>query len=576
MADYVSVYEPLKKLLKLARNEKKDIGRIYLYAIMAGLINLSLPLGIQSIINFLQSGQISTSWIVLVIFVMTGIVLGGILQFFQMYIIEKLSQRFFANAAFEITWKLPNLRLSAIDNIHAPEMVNRFFDVLTLQKSLSKLLMDFSASLLQVLFGLLLLSLYHPLFIGFSFFILLFFIVVYRFTIPRGLQTNLAESKYKYKTVYWLEEIAGSILSFKLAGRTRLHIDKSDELVSEYVKARKAHFRIIALQYAFSVLLKILIAGGLLIAGSLLVLGNQMNLGQFVAAEIIILLISSSIDKLITGLETVYDVLTAVEKIDQLAGLPVDEKPAFEPGSLKTTGGMQVTLHSACLQYPETLRESISGISLDIKPGERVIIGGWKGSGRSAIMHLISGSFQPTGGALSFDGVPARNLMPETIRNQTGYFLKAETIFHGNVLENVGLGRPWLTFEDVEKAVIEVGLKPWLDNQAEGYQTVLNPDGHKLEQNIITKLLLARSIAGNPRLLLMEYPTENLNAEDCSLICRLLMNPDKAWTLIAVTSSKELAQAAQRVIVLKDGAVFADGSHQELSKKDWYGTLFYS
>jgi ABC-type multidrug transport system fused ATPase/permease subunit len=166
--------------------------------------------------------------------------------------------------------------------------------------------------------------------------------------------------------------------------------------------------------------------------------------------------------------------------------------------------------------------------------------------------------------------------MPETIRNQTGCFLKAETIFHGNILENIGLGRPWLTFEDIEKAVIEVGLKPWLDNQIEGYQTVLNPDGHKLEQNIITKLLLARAIVGNPRLLLMEYPTENLNAEDSSLICRLLMNPDKAWTLIAVTSSKELAQAAQRVIVLKDGAVFADGSHQELSKNDWYGTLFYS
>jgi ABC-type bacteriocin/lantibiotic exporter with double-glycine peptidase domain len=576
MAEHVSVLEPLKKLMRIVKIEKDDIGRVYLYALFAGFINLSMPLGVQSIINFIQSGQISTSWIVLVIFVMAGLVFAGVLQLFQMYIIEKMSQRLFANAAFEVAWKLPQLRLSSINNLHVPEVVNRFFDVMTLQKGMSKILMEFTAAFLQVLFGLILLSLYHPLFIGFSFFIVLFFIAVYRYTIPRGLQTNLKESSYKYKTVYWLQEVGEALLSFKLAGTTRLHLDRTDELVSQYVEARSAHFRVLATQYVFSVILKILIAGGLLIAGSLLVLNNQMNLGQFVAAEIIILLISTSIDKLITGLETVYDVLTAAEKIDQLAGLPVDEKPAVEITRPLAIGGVDVEIKNACLHYKEASRESVSGIELRAKPGERVVIAGWKGSGRQALMQLIAGTYPPTSGTVNYDGIPARNLNPETVRNITGVFFQDEVIFHGTIAENISLGRPGIGFPEVEKAIHKVGLMHWVTSQPDGYQTFLNPDGYKLDSTTRNKILLARAIAGSPRLLLLEFPTENLNAADCTLICNLIYDRSEPWTVLALTSSREMANAADRIVILNEGRIFANGTPKELSKEDWYGTLFHS
>lgn len=577
MTDYPTVKSSFEKLWRLLSHEKTDISRIYLFAILAGVINLSLPLGIQAIINFIQTGLITTSWIILVAFVLAGLVLAGFFQLLQMYIIDKMSQRLFAHAAFEFAWKLPRLRLDDIDQIHIPERVNRFFDVLTLQKGLSKLLMDFSAAVLQVTLGLILLSLYHPLFIGFSLFVVVFMAAVYRITIPGGLRTNYRESSYKYQMVYWLEELAESMLTFKMAGTTNLHLEKTDQHVKGYLEARHQHFLVLARQYGFSVLLKFLIAGGLLIAGSLLVLEGQMNLGQFVAAEIIILLISSSVDKLITGLETVYDVLTAVEKIDEMAGLETEPDEGEPPGVRYEKPGVSISFDDVAFSYPGTRDALLSSLKFEVPAGKSLVIASDRAEESTALLHLAASSFNSYSGIIRIDGRNLREMNPAQLRTETGSFLNADYIFHGSVSENISIGRPHISREKIEEAARKTGALEWVSAQPKGFDTLLIPDGHQVPVHVKTKLLLARAIACSPRLMLVDLHQKELTPEEYQSLASVLEQTIKnGTTLITACRSKAIANFADEIIRLEFGHITFTGTPQTAEKEDWYATVFHS
>ena len=307
-----------QRLIGLLTLEKKDVLQVFYYAIFAGLVNLSLPLGIQAIINLIQGAQVSTSWIVLVVLVTLGVAFVGLLQLMQIRIIENLQQKIFTRASFEFAYRFPKIKMDQLRNYYPPELANRFFDTLTVQKSLAKILVDFPAALLQIIFGLLLLSFYHPFFIIYGLLLVLLIYVVFKYTFQRGLETSLEESKNKYKVAHWIEEVARCIVSFKLSGKTSHAIDKNDSLVSAYLDARESHFKILVIQFVQMIGFKVLVSAGLLLIGGLLVLNQEMNIGQFVAAEIIILLVISSVEKLILGLETVYDLLTSLEKLGQV------------------------------------------------------------------------------------------------------------------------------------------------------------------------------------------------------------------------------------------------------------------
>ncbi len=311
---------PMIRFWSLMRPFRSEVYQIYLYAILNGLVNLSLPLGIQAIINLIQSAQITTSWVVLVIFVLAGILVTGVFQILQLRLVENIQQDIFARSALEFAYRLPKIKLLELDRVHAPELVNRFFDTLTIQKGLPKILIDFSLAAFQVVFGLMLLAVYSSYFVILG--VVLFFLlwVIYKLTAKHGLDTSLLESKYKYKVAHWLEEVARTNRSFKLNASCKLHLQKADTISLGYLKARENHFRVLLQQFQYFIGFRVFVAAGLLILGSVLVFEQQMNIGQFVAAEIVIILILNSIEKIIRSIDTIYDVLTGLEKIGYVTG----------------------------------------------------------------------------------------------------------------------------------------------------------------------------------------------------------------------------------------------------------------
>lgn len=545
-----------QRLIGLLKLDKKDILQVFYYAIFAGLVNLSLPLGIQAIINLIQGAQISTSWIVLVILVTLGVAFVGILQLMQLRIIENVQQKIFTRASFEFAYRFPKIKMSELRNFYPPELANRFFDTITIQKGLAKILVDFPAALLQIIFGLILLSFYHPFFIIYGFLLLLLIYLVFKFTAQKGLDTSLDESENKYKVAHWIQEVARSIVSFKLSGKTSLAMEKNDALVENYLKARESHFRIIVIQFIQMIGFKVLVTVGLLLIGGILVLNQEMNIGQFVAAEIIILLVISSVEKLILGLETFYDLLTSLEKLGQVVDKEIESLEGERP--FKENEAFNVELKNVSYHIPGTNKSLIDKVSLMITPGCTVLVKGNSGSGKSTLLRLIAGIIKPDSGAIYINNVSLQSIALNYYRSHLGQSLTEESPFEGSILENITFGDTSVKDEDVYWALEKTGLTEFVKEQPKGLKTMLYPEGQQIPYVVSKKIVLARSIVRKPRLLILKDPLDHFDPIESKQIMDFLSDRTNPWALVVVSQNPEWVKHCTRIITMSEGKILKE------------------
>ncbi|MDO6813527.1 peptidase domain-containing ABC transporter [Tenacibaculum soleae] len=543
---------PWQRFLGLLKIEKKDILQISYYAIFEGIVALSLPLGIQAIINLLQGAQISASWIVLVILVTIGVAFSGVLKLMQIRIIETIQQRIFTRASIELSYRFPKIKMSELQNYYPPELANRFFDTLTIQKGISKVLIDVPSAFLQIVFALLLLSFYHAFFILFGALLLVLIYVVFKYTAKTGLETSLNESKNKYKVAHWLQEIARTIISFKLSGKTKHALEKSDALVNDYLNSRESHFKILIIQYIQMISFKVIITAGLLLMGGFLVLNQQMNIGQFVAAEIIILLVINSVEKLILGLESFYDVLTSIEKLGQVIDKPIENQNGTKID--KTT---PFTIEVQDVSYKMNKENSVilNNISLKVNPKDRILIQGESGSGKSSLIQLICGLIKPTAGNIFVNDLALTSIQINDYRANLGLSLSEETPFKGTIRENITFGDSSITDSEIYSIFTIVGLTDFLKNQPYGLDTYLKPEGKLIGYTIAKKIILARAIIKKPKLLILEDPLDQFEKNEAKTIIDFITKPQQEWSLIIVSSNDSWELKCTKKITLKKGII---------------------
>ncbi len=562
MAERIKI-TPLQRFFRLLKPDRREITNVYVYAVFHGLVNLSLPLGIQAIVNFIQAGQPSTSWGVLVVVVVLGVGFSGVLQIMQLKITENLQQKIFARASMEFAYRIPKIRLDALYRHYAPELANRFFDTVSVQKGVSKMLIDFSSAALQVGFGLLLLAVYHPFFILFGFLLLGLLYAIFFFTGNIGLKTSLKESKYKYEVAHWLEELARTQSSFKLAGRTELPLEKADKLVGNYLGARDSHFKILLNQYSMLVVFKVLVATGLLAIGGVLVMQQQMNIGQFVAAEIIILMVMTSVEKVILSLDTIYDVLTSLEKIAQVTDLELEATTGVGLDE-STNQGLSIVLDNLTFAYPDNPQNTIDGLSMEFPAGEKWLITGGSESGKSTLLHLLAGLYCIKTGVIKYDRASLASINPTSLRSVIGDCLNQELLFEGTIYENITMGREKCTPENVEWAIKNLKVEAYLKELPEGLETRIDTEGKKLPKSVVQKILLARSIVDKPRLLLLEESFAHINTEDRNDVIDFLTHKDNPWTLVAVSNNAYLGKKCDKVAFLNKGKLVRTGTYEDI------------
>ncbi|WP_396191637.1 peptidase domain-containing ABC transporter [Flavobacterium sp.] len=547
---------PLQRFFNLLKIDKKDISQIIFYAIFAGLVSLSLPLGIQAIINLIQAGQVSISWIVLVVIVVIGVALVGILSLMQLRITENLQQKIFVRSSFEFSYRLPKIKFEELYNQYPPELANRFFDTISIQKGTSKLLIDFSTALLQILFGIILLSLYHPFFIFFGILLIVLLYSIFKFSYNPGLSSSMKESKYKYKVASWLQEIARNNFSFRKQDNFDFALNKNNILVDEYLNYREKHFKVIKRQFSQLIVFKVIITACLLLIGGYLVLNQKMNIGQFVAAEIIILLVLNSVEKLIVGLESLYDVLTSVEKIGQIVDLNIEEPQAKNQDYCFTN----ITLEAENLRFkfPDSMDDVLDKINLKIDQSEKIYLEGGNGSGKTTLLRILSGGMQPISGSFFINDDTYRKIDLAQYRSQIGTITQGETPFEGTILENITFNNPLVSHDDIKWAIESVKLGTFIKTLQDGLDTKIFPDGRQLSSSNAQKILLARSIVNKPKILFFEDPLDKMDEEATKEIIDFITDAKNKWTVIVSSKNEYWKQRCSRRIKMKDGKIIAD------------------
>lgn len=544
---------PWMRLRVLLRQERHDVLVTLVYAIGVGVLTLATPIAVQALVNTVAFGTLLQPLAVLTVLLLLGLAFAGVLRGLQVWVVEILQRRLFVRLVNDLSRRLPRVELSAFDRAHGPELVNRFFDLFTIQKAASSLLVDGLQVVLTAVVGMLVLAFYHPLLLAFDVLLLLIVLGIL-FGLGRGATTSaVKESKAKYEVASWLEEVARHPAAFKLAGGPALARYRADELAATYLSHREKHFRVVFRQLAGALALQAFASAGILGIGGWLVIERQLTLGQLVAAELIVTMVVASFAKIGKHLETTYDLLAALDKVGQLIDLPLEA--GRHTVVMPTPPPAGAGLRARGLGFGFDGRAPLfSDITLDLRPGDRAVLTGESGAGTSALVDVLLGLRAAWSGRVEIDGLDLDDLDRHTLRERTALVRGAEVVV-GTLADNVAFGRRAVDAGRIREALRAVDLLDEVARLPDGLATRIMPDGAPLSRGQARRLVLARAIAGRPSLLVIDGALDGLDAHTREHVLETVFAANAPWTLLVITDDPTVRGRCARPLILVDGCV---------------------
>ncbi|MEM6674925.1 MAG: ABC transporter ATP-binding protein [Planctomycetota bacterium] len=538
---------PFRRLMALVRPELPDILAVIAFGITIGILLLATPIAVQALVNSVALGGLMQPLFVIAALLLLALTVAAAFVGVQTWTVELLQRRLFVRMVADLSARLPRVKLEAYDDGHGPELVNRFFDVITIQKAAPELLIRALGTALSIFVGLSVLAFYHPLLFAFDVILVAVIVIIVLGPIRRGERTAINESSAKYAMVAWMEEIARSPFTFRSGGARNWIEERSGALARDWVDARRAHFRVLFSQVLGALTLQVIASVALLGIGGLLVIQGSLTLGQLVAAEIIVTAVVASVAKMGKHLETWYDVMAAVSKVGALLDVPIDTAQGEECAPRPPKGS---SLELADISWRGTRDHALfAGVDLQVAPGERIGVTGPTGSGKSALVELLWRMRAPASGAIRLDGRDLRDLSGDEMRSEIAAVAPVEVV-HGTVRENVNLRRESVTGDDVRRAIANVGLDDTVNELPDGLETVLHPHARTLSEGELRQLMLARAIASGPGLLAVDAHFDRSAADDRDRIFDILFDDARPWTLVVVSNLPEVLERCDRVLKL--------------------------
>lgn len=552
---------PLDRVMALMKPETSDIWTVTVFALITGLLALATPLAVESLVNTVAFGRLLQPVVILALMLLAFLSFSAALLGLQTYVVEIIQRRIFARVAADLSYRLPRLVPSSLEGQSGRELVNRFFDVITVQKASSALMLDGISLVLNTLIGMTVLAFYHPWLLGFDI-VLLALILFVIFVLGRGaVNTSIKESKAKYTVAAWLEDLVGCPTAFRYRGAAEFALDQADHYTYEYLNARKKHFRIVMRQIVFALGLQAAASTTLLGLGGWLVIAGQLTLGELVAAELIVTVIVGSFAKMGKHLQSYYDLLASVDKLGVLFDLPMERQDGLlqlsqtEPAEVSVKGVGFANFHGVTTDHQ---------IDLYVESGGRLMLTGPSGSGKSRLLDLLFGLTSPAKGHVSINEIDPRDMRPDALRKHVALVRNIE-IFNGTLEENIHLERPYVSTSDVREALEWVGLYEQILQLPQGLQTHLVDNGYPLTEIQARKLMLARAIVGRPRLLLIDGLLDALSDDEAERLTCMLADPARLWTLIMVTGRRNLVELGTSTYTLQDSEAILSGGPADVS-----------
>jgi putative ABC transport system ATP-binding protein len=530
LGSIAEIASPLRRLMALARLERADLGVVLVQALAIGAASLAVPIAVQALVSSVATSAMLQPLVVLGAMLAVVLSFVAALRISQAIVVERIQQRLFARVAIDFARRLPRLHTRARCKGHAPELANRFFEVVALQKSAAALLIEGSALVLQIGVGLLLLAFYHPLLLAFDLVLVLGIIAV--LLSGRGaVSSSLAESTRKYAVAAWLEDVAGAPLRFADARARSFADERTELLVHEWLLARQRHFAKLLRQLVGGIGLQVIASVGLLALGGWLVIARQLTLGQLVAAELVVALIGAGLGNLGKHLEKLYDAATATAKLGKLVDLPLE----LDAGELLPASERPIAVE---LSVGDAMGDGPEPITLE--PGARVGLAGHSVA-HARLLDALYGRGETEHVAVRLDGRELHRVEPESLRAQVALVRGAELV-GGSILDNLD-GRAGVNVDETLGRLLDrVGLRELSSSLPEGLVTHIHPDGAPLGHTIARRVALVRAMLAEPRLLLLDGGLDGLGLPSTKRHALLdwLFDRARPWTLVVATDDPDL------------------------------------
>ena len=544
---------PLKRLIAFIKPEAGDVRAILVFSIVIGLLSLTLPLAVEAVVNTIAYGRHLQPLIVLSLIVLIFLGFRASLQILVTIVAEYIQRKLFVRTVEDLSYRLTRVPLSVWRKYHGPELVNRFFDIVNVQKITAKLLLDTLMLVLQTAIGLSLLAFYHPYLLGYDVALLALMTIVL-FAIGRGaVKTAKDESQLKYETAAWLQEIVRHPSTFKFNGGLGFAINRADELSAQYINHRQQHFNILLRQITFAMVMQVIAATILLALGGYLVIIQQITLGQLVAAELIVTNILISFAKLGKDLESYYDLMASVDKLGKLFDLPVEPMDMLQlPRSRDARAVSLMNLKlDASVKAP---------CDIEFAAGQSVAIFGSSELRRSKLIESMVGHSKASSGYVLVDDYRIDTISAESLQESVSLIREIE-LFEGTVDENIRMGREGLGSDRVNQVINQLGLGEIVSSLENGLLTTLSISGYPLSQGEAIRIVLARTMIAQPGVVFIDGLLDRLSDQDTLDVLKRLDAFDDQTTMVISTGRQVIADwADQRLDISSQNWTLAKSS----------------
>lgn len=541
---------PWRRAWALIALDRRDIWLCVVYSIAIGLLSLVTPIAVQALVNTVSFGSVLQPMIVMTVLVAIALTFSGVTRVLQAYVVEGLQERMLVRGVIDLSQRLLTAEPAALRAVHGPTLAQRFFEMPTLQKTLSTVVVDGVDLLLKLAVGLPLLAFYHPIFLGFAL-VLLALIAFVVFVLGRGaLATAIGESSAKYEAAAWLEHLARIPSAFRATSVQRDAVLRANVAAHRYREARRVHFRRLLRHLFGGIALKVIGATLLLGVGGALVIQSQLTLGQLVAAELVFASIALAMLKLYKQLEAAYDLVASTHKLGELLDLPLERVGG---AALEGDGPMSIALTGVTAGHATPV---LTDVDLVVAAGERLAVTGAGGSGKSTLLDVLAAELPPQAGVIELAGFDLRQVELASAR-QAVALVREPALVASTILANLRLPSRDTTLAAVEDALRAVELAGVVGKLPDGLDTELVPTGVPLSRTQVRRLALARVLIARPRVVLFDGALDDLGLPDAARdrVLDHLLGPAAPWTAVVVSSDPAVLARCTRVVAVNDGCL---------------------
>lgn len=542
------MYQLVSNVLKI----KKGIVRLLvLFSLCVSVLSLIIPIAVQTIVNTLAFSTLKQPLYILVLSVIFVLILAGFLRVCQLMIVEHVQQSFFTDIALRFAGLLPRLKLRELNAHRGPEIINRFFEVIPIQKTLSILLIYLIELGIQALTSFLLLAFYHPYLLILDGILIISFILALAWPYSKALQTALKESDYKHKMVAWLEEYLHCTSLFKFSNNADFLLKKVDDNIKQYLGYRTEHFKHIIKHFFAFYGIYVFANAALLSVGGYLVLAQQLTLGQLVASEIVLNALVYSFLRICYHLRDLYALAASSQKINSV--LELDYEPLVKEGLSDDIVKLPIQQQPPSIAFDNVCyisklgRHGLENFSLDIEPSEVICLIIKTQTGKNLLLDILLGFNYKYQGAVRLNGNILTTEEKLLLRNKTSLVQGIE-FFPGTLYENLTLNKVDISKSMLNELFRQLNVLEDVESLPEGINSPILSHRVDLTYAALYKLSIIRAILVKPILLILDEVIDLLNHKDIKLLLTFLAELEPRPTIILTSRNEEIAKVFCKVV----------------------------